>query len=382
MSNAVILDVVRTPIGKRGGALSTMRADELAALPLAEIAKRGVLPVETMEDVVMGCVTQTGEQGFNIARVAALMAGYPVTVAGTSVNRQCGSSLQALNFVSHGIMAGQSEVAVAAGVESMSRIAMGSDAAEISEKLTERFDIIPQGLSAELIAEKWGFSREELDAFSSMSHERALAAQASGRFDNEIFAVHTTTPDGAPIVVTRDEGPREGSTPEKLSKLKPAFKTSGVITAASSSQISDGAAAALLASEEFARKHGAKPRARIVATAISGVDPTIMLTGPIPATKKVLERAGLSIHDIDLFEINEAFASVVLAWAKETGADLSKTNVNGGAIALGHPLGCSGVRIIGTLLNELEKRDLRYGLATLCIGFGQGVATIIDRKPQ
>lgn len=382
MSNAVILDVVRTPIGKRGGALSTMRADELASLPLAELAKRGALPVETMEDVVMGCVTQTGEQGFNIARVAALMAGYPVSVAGTSVNRQCGSSLQALNFVSHGIMAGQSEVAVAAGVESMSRIAMGSDAAEISEKLTERFDIIPQGLSAELIAEKWGFSREELDAFSSMSHERALAAQASGRFDNEIFAVSTFTPDGAPIVMSRDEGPREGSTPEKLSKLKPAFKSNGVITAASSSQISDGAAAALLASEEFARKHGAKPRARIVATAISGVDPTIMLTGPIPATKKVLERAGLSIHDIDLFEINEAFASVVLAWAKETGADLSKTNVNGGAIALGHPLGCSGVRIIGTLLNELEKRDLRYGLATLCIGFGQGVATIIDRKPQ
>jgi acetyl-CoA acetyltransferase family protein len=330
----------------------------------------------------MGCVTQTGEQGFNIARVAALMAGYPVTVAGTSVNRQCGSSLQALNFVAHGIMAGQSEVAVAAGVESMSRIAMGSDAAEISEKLTERFDIIPQGLSAELIAEKWGFSREELDAFSSMSHERALAAQASGRFDSEIFAVHTVTPDGAPIVVTRDEGPREGSTIEKLSKLKPAFKTSGVITAASSSQISDGAAAALLSSASFAAKHGAKPRARIVATAVSGVDPTIMLTGPIPATKKVLERAGLTIADIDLFEINEAFASVVLAWAKETGADLSKTNVNGGAIALGHPLGCSGVRIIGTLLNELEKRDLRYGLATLCIGFGQGVATIIDRKPQ
>jgi acetyl-CoA acetyltransferase family protein len=264
----------------------------------------------------------------------------------------------------------------------MSRIAMGSDAAEISEKLTERFDIIPQGLSAELIAEKWGFSREELDAFSSMSHERALAAQASGRFDSEIFAVHTVTPDGAPIVVTRDEGPREGSTIEKLSKLKPAFKTSGVITAASSSQISDGAAAALLSSASFAAKHGAKPRARIVATAVSGVDPTIMLTGPIPATKKVLERAGLTIADIDLFEINEAFASVVLAWAKETGADLSKTNVNGGAIALGHPLGCSGVRIIGTLLNELEKRDLRYGLATLCIGFGQGVATIIDRKPQ
>jgi acetyl-CoA acetyltransferase family protein len=380
MAQAVILDAVRTPIGKRNGALSGIRADELAALPLAALRQRAVVPDGSIDDVVMGCVTQIGEQGFNIARVAALIAGYPVTVAGTSVNRQCGSSLQALNFVSQAIISEQQDVAIAAGVESMSRIAMGSDAAEISEKLTERFDLIPQGLSAELIAQKWGFSRTQLDEFAARSHERALAAQAAGYFDREIVAVETTTPDGQPIVVTRDEGPREGSTVEKLAKLKPAFKGDGVITAASSSQISDGAAAIVLASADRARALGARPRARIVATAIAGVDPTIMLTGPIPATHKALAKAGLSIGDIDLFEVNEAFAPVVLAWAAETGGDLDRTNVNGGACALGHPLGCSGVRLITTLLHELERRDLRYGLATLCIGFGQGVATIIDRK--
>lgn len=380
MRDAYIYEAVRTPIGKRNGGLAGVRAEDLAALPLAEVVRRAGAPPEAVEDVVMGCVTQMGEQGFNISRIAALIAGFPVTTTGVTVNRQCGSSLQALNFVAQSIQAGAHELAIAAGVESMSRVPMGSDGTAPSESITSRYDIVHQGTSAEMIAEKWNLSRGDLDAFAIQSHERALAAQAEGYFDREIMPVLAPTPDGTEVEVTRDEGPRAGSTLEKLATLKTPFRENGVVTAASSSQISDGACAVLLGSREAGEAHGLKPRARIVSMALAGVDPTIMLTGPIPATAKALEKAGLSIGDIDLFEVNEAFAPIVLSWQHDTGASLARTNVNGGACALGHPLGASGVRLMTTLLHELERRDLRYGLATLCIGFGQAVATVIDRK--
>lgn len=378
--DAYILDATRTPIGKRNGGLSTVRADDLAAHALSGLVARTGIDAGEVDDVVMGCVTQIGEQGFNVARVAALAAGFPVTVCGTSVNRQCGSSLQALNFAAMGVMSGQQDLVIAAGVESMSRVAMGSDGGGISERVTDRFDIIPQGLSAEMIAARWGFTRGQLDAFALRSHERALEAIDTGRFGREITPVDVVTPSGESARITTDEGPRRGGSIEKLGALRPAFRDDGVVTAATSSQISDGAAAALIGSADAAARLGLKPRARIVATALAGVDPTIMLTGPIPATQKVLKKAGMTIEEIDLFEVNEAFAPVVLAWAHDTGASLDRTNVNGGACALGHPLGASGVRLITTLLHEMERRDVRFGLATLCIGFGQAVATIIDRR--
>ena len=380
MRAAYILEAVRTPIGKRNGGLSAMRADDLAALPLAEVVRRANVPMAEVEDVVMGCVTQIGEQGTNIARIATLIAGFPVTTTGTSVNRQCGSSLQAMHFASQAIMAGEQDLNIAAGVESMTRVPMGSCGTMMSEKLTDLYDIVPQGISAEMIAERWELDRPSLDAFALQSHERALSAQAAGYFDREIMPVDAPTADGGTYRLTQDEGPRAGGTLEKLATLKTPFKPDGVVTAASSSQISDGACAILLGTREKAASLGLRPRARIVANVLAGVDPTIMLTGPIPATEKVLRKAGLSIDDIDLFEVNEAFAPVVLSWLKDTGADPAKTNVNGGACALGHPLGASGARLITTLLHEMERRDVRYGLATLCIGFGQAVATILDRK--
>jgi acetyl-CoA acetyltransferase family protein len=378
--DAYIYDAVRTPIGKRNGGLSTTRPDDLAAIPLRAVVERAGIPAEAVEDVVMGCVTQIGEQGFNIGRIAALIAGYPVTVCGTSVNRQCGSSLQALNFAAGMVASGQHDFVVASGVESMSRVAMGSDGGSMSEQLLDHYDIIPQGLSAEMIAKRWNLSRGELDAFALRSHERALHATDQGYFEREIVRVDAKAPDGTPFAVTSDEGPRRGGSLEKLGALKPAFKSDGVVTAATSSQISDGAAAALIGSRAAGEKFGIKPRAKIVTTALAGIEPTIMLTGVIPATQKVLKKAGLTMEDIGLFEVNEAFASVVMSWAKDMGADFEKVNVNGGACALGHPLGASGVRLMTTLLHEMERRDVRYGLATLCIGFGQAVATIIDRN--
>lgn len=379
-TDAFLFDAIRTPIGKRNGALSGILPDDLASLPLRALVERGGFDAAHVEDVIMGCVTQTAGQGFNIARIAALGAGFPVTVCGTSVNRQCGSSLQAMIFATMAIRSGEQDLVIAAGSESMSRVPMGADVGDISANVTERYDIIPQGLSAEMIAERWSLSRAQLDAFALESHERALRAQDEGRFTREILPVTATAPDGTTHLVTADEGPRRGGSLEKLAQLRPPFKPDGVITAASSSQISDGSAAVLVGNRAMGDKLGLRPRARIVATALAGVDPTIMLTGPIPATHRVLERAGLSMKDIDLFEVNEAFASVVLAWAADTGGDLARTNVNGGACALGHPLGCSGVRLITTLLHELERQDLRRGLATLCIGFGQAVAVIIDRQ--
>lgn len=376
MAEAYVFEAVRSPIGRRKGGLAGVRPDELAAAVLRALVERaGVDPAE-IEDVIMGCVTQLGEQGLNIARNAALVAGFPITVCGTTVNRMCGSSLTTINFAAQAVMSGAHDLVVGAGVESMSRVAMGSDSGPLSDRLTDRFDIVSQGVSADLIAERWGLSRKMLDELAVESHRRALSAIEGGRFEREI----------APVFGLRqDEGPRADSTYERVAKLRPAFQKEGVITAASSSQISDGAAALLIGSAEAGERLGLKPRARVRSMALAGVDPTIMLTGPIPATQKALKKAGLGLGDVDLFEVNEAFASVVLAWAKELGgaegmeALLERTNVNGGAMALGHPLGCSGARLMTTLLHEMELRDVELGLATLCIGFGQAVATVIER---
>jgi acetyl-CoA acetyltransferase family protein len=366
MNDALIVDALRTPIGKQDGALRGWRPDDLAAEVLSALVRRNGVDPADVDDVVLGCVTQIQEQGVNVARNAALAAGFPVTVPGTSVNRLCASSLQACAFAAQAVMAGQMELVIGGGTESMTRVPMGSDAGPFSARVLERFDLVPQGLSAEFIAEKWQFSRRQLDEFSFASHQKALRAD----FKPEILPV-----DG----VSADEGPRKDTSVEKMGTLKPAFKEGGVITAGNSSQISDGAAALLIASPEKAKRLDRRPRARFVATAAAGVDPTIMLTGPIPATEKVLRRAGLQVKDIDLFECNEAFAPVVLAWMKETGVEPARVNVNGGAIALGHPLGCSGARLLTTLLYEMERRNARRGLATMCIGMGQGVATIIER---
>ncbi|WP_077614403.1 thiolase family protein [Caenibacillus caldisaponilyticus] len=378
--DAVIIDAVRSPIGRKKGSLSGVRPDDMAAHVLKELVKRNHLDPSHVEDIKMGCVTQVGEQGYNIGRMAALIAGFPVEVCGVSVNRMCASSLETLAQGTHAIMAGMADCVIAAGVESMNRVPMGSDGGTFSDRLLERYEIIPQGLSAELIAEKWHLSREELDAFSLKSHEKAIRAQKEGRFDNEIVPIEVETPDGEKRRFTADETPRPDTSLEALANLKPSFRLDGKVTAGNSSQISDGAAAVLLASREKAEALGLRPRARVVATALAGVDPKIMLTGIIPATHKVLKRAGLALDDIDVFEVNEAFASVVLAWLKEIGADEEKVNPNGGAIALGHPLGASGARIIATLVNELERRGGRYGLAAMCIGFGMAVAVIVERE--
>ena len=380
MRDAVIVGAARTSVGRKNGKLSPVRPDDLAAKVLGDLIVRvGVDPAE-VEDVILGCVDQLGEQGFNIARNAALIAGLPLDVCGTTLDRMCGSGQQAANFAAMGVMAGQYDVVIAGGVEHMTRVPMGSNASgpgdgPLSPRLSERYNIVPQGISAELIAEQWGLKREELDAFAARSHEWAGRAIAEGRFKREIVPV--TLPDGS--LFDTDEGVRVPVNREKMAALQPSFKPDGVITAANSSQISDGAAALLFMSGERARALGLRPRARVVATALAGVDPTIMLTGPIPATQRALKKAGLRLDDIDLFEINEAFASVVLAWDRELHPDMNKVNVNGGAIALGHPLGCSGGKLMTTLLHELERTGKRYGLQTMCIGFGQGIATIIER---
>jgi len=347
---------------------------------LRELVARVGIDASEVEDVILGCVDQLGEQGFNIARNAALIAGFPVDVCGTTLDRMCGSGQQAANFAALGVMAGQYDVVIAGGVEHMTRVPMGSNAmgpgeGPLSPRLQERYNIVPQGISAELIAETWGLKREELDEFSAQSHEKAGRAIAEGRFKREIVPV--TLPDGS--IFDADEGVRVPVNREKIAALAPSFKPDGVVTAANSSQISDGAAALMFMSPERAKALGVRPRARVVATALAGVDPTIMLTGPIPATHRVLKRAALTLDDIDLVEINEAFASVVLAWERELHPDMRRVNVNGGAIALGHPLGCSGAKLMTTLLHELERRSARYGLQTMCIGFGQGIATVIER---
>jgi acetyl-CoA acyltransferase len=389
MSEAVIVAAVRSAIGKKKGALAATRADDLLAHVLrALVARAGVDPKE-LDDVITGCVTEIGEQGFNVSRTAALMAGFPVEVTGTTVNRQCGSSQQAFHFAAQAVLAGQQDAVVAAGVESMTRVPMGSDAAmglpgvaaaiPFSPLFNDKYTFVPQHTSAEMVAEKWGVSRRQCEEFSLESHQRAAAAREAGRFKDEIAALKVKTPDGAELTFDSDEGIRPDTTLEKLATLKPVVKPDGVVTAGTSSQISDGAAALLVMSAEKAKRLGLKPRARVITTALAGVDPTMMLHGPIPATQKALARAGLKKEDIGLVEINEAFAAVPLAWSKELGWSLENVNVNGGAVALGHPLGCSGARLMTTLLHEMERRDVRYGLQTMCIGFGQATATIIER---
>jgi len=382
MQDAVIVDAVRTPLGRRNGVLSDWHPADLAAETLKALAERNSLDPTLVDDVIMGCVSQVGDQTWNIGRNAVLGAGWPESVPGVTIDRQCGSSQQSAHFAAQGVMAGSYDIVVAAGVESMSRVPMGSSASTgrpFGEKMRERYqnNLIPQGLSAEMIAERWDIPREELDGYGYDSHMRALGATEEGRFDNEIVPIEVKE-DGVVTSVNRDEGIRPSTTPEALAALKPAFKDDGVVTAGNSSQITDGSAALLIMSRAKADELGLKPRARFVSFSLVGTDPVSMLTGPIPATEKALARAGLSISDIDLFEVNEAFAAVIGAWLRETGADWDKVNVNGGAIALGHPLGASGARLMTTLLNELERSGGRYGLQTMCEGGGLSNGTIIE----
>ncbi len=386
MTEAVIVDAIRTPGGKRGGQLKDWHPVDLAAEVLKELVKRNNLDTGLIDDVIFGCVMQTGEQSVNVARNAVLAAGFPESVPGTTIDRQCGSSQQAVHFAAQGVMAGVYDVAIAGGVESMTRVPMGVTMQQgpgipFGPMMLQRYDhgIVPQGISAEMIAEKWDISREEVDQYATDSHARAARATAEGRFENEIMPIEVKNEDGAVEIVRRDEGIRSTTTPEVLAGLKPAFKPDGIVTAGNSSQITDGAAAVLIMSREKAEELGLKPRARFKAFALAGVDPVTMLTGPIPATHKVLDKAGMTIDDIDLFEVNEAFATVIGAWLRETGADWEKTNVNGGAMALGHPLGASGAKLMTTLLNELERSGGRYGLQTMCEGGGMANATIIER---
>lgn len=386
MTDAVIVDAVRTPGGKRGGKLKDWHPVDLLAEVLGELVKRNNLDPVVIDDVIAGCVTQTGEQAANVARNAALAAGFPESVPGTTIDRQCGSSQQAAHFAAQGVIAGVYDVVVAAGVESMTRVPMGVTMQQgpgrpFGPRMIERYDagLVPQGISAELIAEKWGIPREELDDLAYQSHMRAARATEEGRFDNEIVPIEVRNEDGTVEIFDRDEGIRPTTNPEVLASLKPVFQADGVVTAGNSSQITDGAAAVLIMSKEKADELGLRPRARFHSFALAGVDPVMMLTGPIPATEKVLEKAGLSIDDIDLFEINEAFASVIGAWLRETGADHDKVNVNGGAMALGHPLGASGAKLLTTLVNELERTGGRYGLQTMCEGGGMANAAIIER---
>jgi len=391
MPNAVIIDAVRTPIGRRNGVFKDIHPVDLAAIPLQAVVERNNLDASMIDDVIMGTVSQTGEQSYNVGRNAALAAGFPEEVPGVTIDRQCGSSQQSVHFAAQAIMAGAQDIVIAAGVENMTRVPLGITAQQgpglpFGTRMLERYSqgLVPQGISAEMIAEKWGISRTELDELSLESHARAARATEEGRFDDQIIPVEITREDGTKELITKDEGIRWDTSLEKLANLQPAFKGDGVVTAGNSSQISDGAAAILVMSEDKAKELGLKPMARFVSFAMVGTDPVLMLTGPIPATEKALDRAGLSIDDIDLFEVNEAFASVPIAWRMEYGgtdpaALWDKTNVNGGAIAIGHPLGASGARVMNSLLWELERTGGRYGLQTMCEGGGMANATIIER---
>src|SRR5205809_3171484 len=384
MREVVIAEAVRTPIGRRNGKLKEVHPVVLGSLVLKEIVHRAGIKPEQVEDVVFGCVTQVGEQSLNVGRNAWLTAGFPVTTPATTIDRQCGSSQQALHFAANLIQSGVCDVTIAGGVESMSRVPMGSNAVSpgtpFPPELMELYDLVPQGLSAELMARKYGISRKAMDEFSVESHHRAHEATEKGYFTSQIMPVDISN--GQTEIFSRDEGIRANANYESTAALQPAFNPEHSITAGNSSQISDGAAAVLLMSLEKAKQLGVRPRARIRAQAVVGTDPVLMLEGPIPGTAAVLKKAGLQLSSIDRFEVNEAFASVVLAWQKETGADLAKTNVNGGAIAVGHPLGASGAILMTRLLHELERRDARYGLETMCCGGGLGTATIIDREVE
>ncbi len=381
---AVILEAVRTPVGRRGGSLKDWHPVDLLAVTIAELMRRSGVEPGVLDDVIAGCVTQAGEQSWNVARNAVLAAGFPESVPGTTIDRQCGSSQQAVHFAAQGVVSGAYDLVIACGVESMTRVPLGANANSPGEPFGPRMRaryhdaLVPQGISAELIAERWSLDRATLDAFSLESHRRAARAQDEGRLGPQIFPVAIVGDDGTKREFARDEGVRRDTSLEKLASLAPAFKPDGVVTAGNSSQISDGAAALLLASPATAARLGRKPRARVVAYALAGDDPILMLTAPIPATKKILERSGFKLTEMDRIEINEAFASVVLAWQKETRADISRVNVNGGAIALGHPLGASGARIMTDLLCDLERSGGRFGLQVMCEGGGMANATIIE----
>jgi acetyl-CoA acyltransferase len=379
MRDAVIVEAVRTPTGKRNGGLSGIHPVDLSAHVLAALAERTALDPAQIDDVILGCVGQVGEQSIDIARNAVLGAGWPESVPGTTVDRQCGSSQQAVSFAAAGVIAGHYDLVVAGGVESMSRVPLGASTAgawPFGEGFRKRYgnDAPNQGVGAEMIAQRWGLSRTQLDEYSLGSHERAAAAQDDGRFAAQIVPV--TNPDGVKVVA--DEGVRRGGTVESLAALRPAFAAGGVITAGNSSQISDGASVVLVTTSERAAQLGLTPIARVHTSVIVGDDPIIMLTGPIPATAKALARSGLALGDIGVFEVNEAFASVPLAWLAETGADPAALNPNGGAIALGHPLGGSGTRLMTTMLHHMREHGIRYGLQTMCEGGGQANATILE----
>jgi len=390
MPNAVIIDAVRTPVGRRGGRLSGWHAVDLAAQPLKALLQRTGLDPAQIEDVIMGCTMQVGEQAMNIGRNAALAAGFPDSVPGTTVDRQCGSAQQAIHFAAQAVMSGAMEIVIGAGIESMSRVPIGSTTEPgpgeaYGPLYLERFELIHQGECAEEIARRWKIGREDMDRFALSSHQRAARATDEGRFANEIVPlearVHPDVPGAADVtgLLEADEGIRRDTSLEKLAALRPAFSETGTVTAGTSSQISDGAAAVLIMSEERANALGLRPRARFHTFAVAANDPQIMLTAVIPATELVLAKSKLALGDIDLIEINEAFASVVLAWDREFHPDPERVNVNGGAIAIGHPTGCSGARLMATLLNEMERTGARYGLQTMCEGGGQANATIIER---
>jgi acetyl-CoA acetyltransferase family protein len=380
MPEAFVVDAVRSPIGRRNGVLSSIRGDELAAQVLNGLVERSSLDPTEVEDVQLGCVTQIGEQGWNIGRMVPLVAGWPETVCGTTVDRQCGSSMQTNFNAAAAIWSGQLDVVVSAGVEMMSRVPMGSNGGDLSDTLLERWQIVPQGISAEVIADEWGFSREELDAYSLESHRRAIDAIDGGRFEREIVPVEVSNPH-AGVLVGVDETPRRDTSAAKLAELAPAFVPDGKVTAGNSSQICDGAAGVLIVSEQAVERLGLEPRARFVSFGLSGVDPYRMLHGNPEACAKALSRAGLGWDDVAVVEVNEAFASVVLQFLRDAGLEDRRgdVNPNGGGISLGHPLGATGARVTATLLGELERRGERYGVASMCIGFGQAIAAVIER---
>jgi acetyl-CoA acyltransferase len=379
-SDALIIDAVRSPIGKKNGTLSSIRGDELAGQVLNALVARHDLDPAEVEDVQLGCVTQVGEQGWNVGRMVPLVAGWPETVCGTTVDRQCGSSMQTNFSAATAVWSGQLDLVVSAGVEMMSRVPMGSNGGDLSDKLLDRWQIVPQGISAEVIAEEWGLSREELDAFSLESHRRAVEAIGAGHFEREVVPVEVSNPH-AGVLFGVDETPRTDTSMEALAALKPAFLPDGKITAGNSSQICDGAAAVLIASETAARRLELEPRARFVSFGLAGVDPHRMLNGNPQACQAALTRAGLTWDDISVIEVNEAFACVVLQFARDAGLEdrMQDINPNGGGISLGHPLGATGARITATLVGELERRGARYGIATMCIGFGQALAGVVER---
>ena len=379
----VIVEGCRTAVGRRNGVFSNYRADELFADVLEALIERAGIEKSIVEDVIAGCVTQVNEQAMNVARTALLIAGFPVHVPGVTIDRQCGSSQQAVHFAYQAIASGDMDIVIAGGVESMTRSPMFANVGTTkpSERLTDKYEIVNQGISAELIADEWSFTRKQLDEYALRSHELALKAIENGYYEDEIVPITVTDEDGNVVTVEVDEGPRKDTSLEILTELKPVFKEDGKITAGNSSQMSDGASAVLLMAKEKALELGLKPKAKIIARTVIGSDPTLMLTGPIEATRQVLQKARLTLDDMDRYEVNEAFAPIPLAWLHDLQADLNKLNVNGGAIALGHPLGATGTKLLVTLINELERMDGKYGLLAICEGMGMANATVIERIP-